>query len=141
MRLKLDHELAMLELHAEKIKGEIELEYRRKPPQGEKVTEATVTAFVKSNPRFVEAKERCLEKKLERETCHIARRMEYATQRASLRLPGEPLSSPKLIKLREKLFTAQMTLEIAEMRLEEVKASILPYQLLTQLYTAGLVKA
>ena len=63
--IKLNYELALLELAYEQIKGEIELEYRRNPPDGDKVTEATVTAFVKSNFRLVEAKERCLAKKFE----------------------------------------------------------------------------
>ena len=140
--VKIDHELALLEVRCEQTKGELELEYRRNPPSGDKVTKATVTAFVKSHPRFIEAKERCLNKKFERETANISRRVGYVTGMAERRVArdSQPVTSPKLEKLRERLLTAEITLAGAEMRLEEVKASILPYQLLVQLYTAGLVK-
>lgn len=140
--VRLDHELALLEVKCEQTKGELELEYRRKPPEGDKVTEATVTAFVKSHPRFVAAKERCLEKKFERETANISRRVGYIASVAERReiRDRQPVTSPKLEKLQEKLSMAELTLADAQMRLEEVKASILPYQLLVQLYTAGLVK-
>ncbi len=140
--VRIDHELALLEVKCEKTKGELELEYRRKPPAGDKVTEATVTAFVKSHPRFVEAKELCLKKKFERETANISRRVGYVARVAERReaRDSQPVSSPKLTKLQEKLMTAEATVAGAEMRLEEVKASILPYQMLVQLYTAGLIK-
>lgn len=137
-RVRFDHEIALLELHCEKTRSEIELSYRRNPPHGDKVTEATVTAFVRSHLQYITAKEKCLEKKLERD---MAFRVGIATQRAAQTEQPHEITSPKLIKLREKLFTAQTNLEIAEMRLEEVKASLVPYQLLTQLYTAGLMKA
>ncbi len=41
-RLKLDHEQALLDLDYDRLKGEIEMNYRRNPPAGDKVTEATV---------------------------------------------------------------------------------------------------
>lgn len=141
MLLKIDYELALLELNCEQIKGEVELEYRRKPVSGDKVTEATVSAFVKSNPRFVTAKELCLEKKFEREKANMSRRVEYVAKRTESRMEArETVTSPKLERLRERLVTATIALSGAEGNLEEVKASIVSYQLLVQLYTAGLIR-
>ena len=144
--LKLEYESSLLELLCEQIKGEVELEYRRNPIPGDKVTEATVTAYVKSNPRLVEAKERCLEKKYERDKAsmqvNMSRRAEYSAERIERKKYAqtvEHVTSPKLERLRDKLDVANMTLSVAERKLEEVKASILPYQLLVQLYTAGLI--
>jgi chromosome segregation ATPase len=140
--VRLDHELALLDVRCEQIRGEVELEYRRNPPIGDKVTEATVNAYVKSSVRFVEAKEQYLKKKLERETANITRRVGYTTglaERRATQHSQRPTSS-KLEKLQERLCTAEISLATLEMRLEEVKASILPYQLLVQLYTAGLIK-
>jgi chromosome segregation ATPase len=145
--LNLEYELSMLELLCEQIKGEVELEYRRNPIPGDKVTEATVTAYVKSNPRLVEAKERCLKKKYERDKANMqadmSRRALYAAERMEQKKyeqTVEHVTSPKLESLQEKLDEANVTLSVAEIKLEEVKASILPYQLLVQLYTAGLLK-
>src|SRR6266487_2889267 len=137
--LKLDHELALCDLECERIRGEIELEYRRNPPDGDKVTEATVAAYIRSNPQLLKAKERSLEKKLERDTANRSRRAEHTVRRTGLREVVTVTSSPKLERLREKCETARATLFVAEMNLEEVKASLLPYQLLVQLHTAGLI--
>lgn len=140
--IKLEHELALLEVKCEQTKGELELEYRRNPPQGDKVTEATVTAYVKSHPKFVEAKERCLKKKFERDTANVSRRLGYTASMIDRRTEKvyTPVTSQKLIKLQGRLLEAEGTLAYAEMKLEEIKASILPNQLLVQLYTAGLIK-
>ncbi len=134
----IDHELALLEVRYEQIKGEIELEYRRNPPPGDKVTEATVAAVVKSHPRLVEAKTQCLEKKFERENANLSRRVEYVARVAERRVERDmpPATSPKLEKLRERLQTAEITLAGAEMRREEVKARLESYQMLAQLYAA-----
>jgi len=103
------------------------------------VTEATVAAYIRSNPQLLKAKERSLEKKLERDTANRSRRAEHTVRRTG---PREvvTVTSPKLERLREKCETARAALFIAEMNLEEVKASLLPYQLLVQLHTAGLIK-
>jgi hypothetical protein len=140
--VRLDHELAMLDVRCEQIRGEVELGYRRNPPMGDKVTEATVNAYVKSSVRFVEAKEQYLKKKLERETANITRRVGYTASLAERRTTRHslPPTSSKLEKLQERLRTAEISLAELETQLEEVKASILPYQLLVQLYTAGLIK-
>ncbi len=141
--IKLDHELALLEMKCEQTKGRLELEYRRNPPQGDKVTEATVSAFVKSHPQFVEAKENCLNKKFERDAANLSRRAGHVTAMSERRIARNSRSvvtSPKLTKLQERLIMAESTIVGAEMRLEEVKASILPYQMLVQLYTAGLIQ-
>ena len=141
--IKLDHELALLEMKCEQTKGRLELEYRRNPPQGDKVTEATVSAFVKSHPQFVEAKENCLNKKFERDAANLSRRSGHVTAMSERRIARNSRSvvtSPKLTKLQERLIMAESTIVGAEMRLEEVKASILPYQMLVQLYTAGLIQ-
>ena len=74
-RLKLDHEQALLDLDYDRLKGEIEMNYRRKPPVGDKVTEATVAAVVKSDARLVEAKRKCIDKEHERREATIARRV------------------------------------------------------------------
>lgn len=144
--LRLEYELSLLELQCEQIKGEIELEYRHNPPPGDKVTEATVSAFVKSNARLVEAKERCLEKKYERDKAslqaNMSRRAEYAAERIERRKNAQPVvpaTSLKLGYLQEELDLAHTTLSDAERKLEEVKTSIVAYQLLVQLYTAGLI--
>lgn len=134
--IKLDHELALLTLRKAQIEGEIELEHRRNPPAGLKVTEGLIFALINSNPQVVEVKERCLEKKRERETANISRRVGYVAKQAEVK---EPVTSPKLEKLRDRLLTAEMTLAGAEMRLKEMKAGMRSYQLLVQLYTAGLV--
>jgi hypothetical protein len=136
--LQLDHELALLELAYEQMKGEVELAYRRDPPAKDKVTEATVAAYVKSYPKLVEAKTRCLDKEHERKALNISRRVDFAARRTET--PREQVTSPKLERLQEKRDIAEISLLGAQMRVEEVKASILPYQLLVQLYTAGLVK-
>jgi hypothetical protein len=137
-RLKLDHELALLELEYDRLKGVVEMEYRRTPPEGDKVTEATVAAVVKSDPQLVEAKRRCIDKEHERKAANIARRVGYTTRRAEG--SKTPVTSPKLDKLRERLFEAELRLSEAEMKFEEVKASLPTYQMLVQLYTAGLIK-
>jgi hypothetical protein len=82
------------------------------------VTEATVTAFVKSHPRFVEAKELCLKKKFERETANISRRVGYVASVAERRVArdSQPVTSPKLTQLQERLLTAEITLAGTEMR-------------------------
>jgi hypothetical protein len=80
-----------------------------------------------------------LKKKLERDTANRSRRAEHTVRRTGLR-EVVTVTSPKLERLREKCETARATLFIAEMNLEEVKASLLPYQLLVQLHTAGLIK-
>ncbi len=136
--LNVEHELALFELAYEQMKGEIELAYRRNPPASDKVTEATVAAFVKSHPKLVEAKTRCLDKEHERKALNISRRVDYTARRIEAR--HEQVTSPKLDRLREKLLFAEMERDNAERKVEEVKASILPYQLLVQLYTSGLVK-
>lgn len=141
--IQIDHELALLEVRCEQTKGRLELEYRRNPPQGDKVTEATVSAFVKSHPQFLEAKEGCLNKKFERETANLTRRAGYVSTMAERRITRDsslPITSPKLTKLQERLMMAESGVAGVEMRLEEVKASILPYQMLVQLYTAGLIQ-
>lgn len=143
--VRLDHELALLEVSCEQIKGHLELEYRRKPPEGYKVTEATVAAFVKSHPQFVEAQERYLNKKFERDTANVSRRADYtaaatATAEHHSARKSQSVTSPELMELHGQLIDAEMTVADAEMSLEEVKASLLSYQMLVQLYTAGLVK-
>lgn len=135
--LKLDHELALLNLRKAQVEGEVELQYRYNPPAGLKVTEGLITALMNSNTQVVEARERCLEKKLARDTANISRRVGYSARQVESK---EPVTSPKLEKLRERLLTAQMSLAEAEIRVEEVKANIESYQLLVQLYTAGLIK-
>jgi len=137
-RLKLDHEQALLDLDYDRLKGEIEMNYRRKPPVGDKVTEATVAAVVKSDARLVEAKRKCIDKEHERREANIARRVDSRIMRAEK--IKEPVTSPKLERLRARLVEAEINRDGAEMRLEEVKASLETYQLLVQLYTAGLSK-
>src|SRR5258706_2564449 len=51
--LKLDFEISKLQLHYDQKRGKLELEYRRNPPPGEKVTEATVSAYLNSNEELV----------------------------------------------------------------------------------------
>jgi hypothetical protein len=138
---RLDYELAQLDLRYEQLKGSIELEYRRHPPAGDKVTEATVSAYVKSNDELVAAKERCLAKKYERDTLNKARRLEQRISLQSSRshAPTEPVTSPKLERLRLKQVEAEAMLSEAERKVEETKADIQAYQLLVQLYTAGVL--
>ncbi|MGH2497588.1 MAG: hypothetical protein ACRDIV_23040 [Ktedonobacteraceae bacterium] len=137
-RLRIEHELALLELDYEQLKGEIEMEYRRNPPGGDKVTEATVTAVVKSNKQLVAAKRKCIDKLHERNAANIARRVGYTARRTEE--SKVPVTSPKLEKLRERLFNAELTLSGSETKVEEVKAGLPTYQMLVQLYTAGLIK-
>lgn len=140
--IRLDHELSVLEVKCDQTKGRLELDYRRNPPEGDKVTEATVSAYVKSHPEFVEAKERCLDKKFEREKENVSRRAGYTASVAERRMArhDKPVTSPKLTKLQERLMVAQSMVTGAEMRVEEVRAGLASYQMLVQLYTAGLVK-
>src|SRR5260221_11713458 len=69
-RLKLDHELALLELEYDRLKGAVEMEYRRNPPEGDKVTEATVTAVVKREGRRAEGNKKCIDQKDERKAAN-----------------------------------------------------------------------
>jgi chromosome segregation ATPase len=136
-RLRLDHELALLELEYERLRGTVELGYRRNPPKGEKITEATVAAYIKSHEQVVEAKKRCLEKKYERDTLPSAWRMQAAARRAE----NQPdVTSPKLERLRIQLVAAEGRLADARRSLEQVKVSLTTYQMLVQLYTAGLIR-
>jgi len=137
-RLKLDHEQALLDLDYDRLKGEVEMNYRRNPPAGDRVAEATVAAIVKSDTRLVEAKKKCIDKEHERREANIARRVDYRTMRAEK--IKDPVTSPKLERLRTRLAEAELSHAVAEMRLEEVKASLETYQMLVQLYTTGLIK-
>jgi len=137
-RLRLDHEQALLDLEYDRLKGEVEMAYRRNPPDGDKVTEATVAAVIKSDARLVAAKKKCVDKAHERREVDIARRVDYRTTRVEK--SKDPVTSPKLERLRTRLVEAEISRAGAEMRLEEVKASLEPYQMLVQLYTAGLIK-
>ena len=140
-RLKLDHELALLELEYDRLKGAVEMEYRRNPPEGDKVTEATVTAVVKSDVRLAEAKKKCIDKEHERKAANITRRIDSRDGLRTRRVENRvSVTSPKLEKLRERLVEAEIRQASAEMKLEEVKSSLPTYQMLVQLYTAGLIK-
>src|SRR5258708_3418188 len=140
-RLKLDHELALLELEYDRLKGAVEMEYRRNPPEGDKVTEATVTAVVKSDGQLPEAKKKRIDKRNERKAANITRRIDFRDGLRTRRVENRvSVTSPKLEKLRERLFEAEIRQASAEMKLEEVKASLPTYQMLVQLYTAGLIK-
>lgn len=134
--INLDYELALFNLHKAQVEGEIELTYRNSPPSGLKLTEGLITSLMNSDSRVIEVRKSYLEKKLARDLANISRRAEYSAVQA----PQEPVTSSKLEKLRERLATAEIALAGAEMKLEEVKASIEPYRLLVQLYTAGLIK-
>jgi len=137
-RLKLEHKQALLDLEYDRLKGEIEMHYRRKPLVGDKVIEATVAAVVKSDARLVEAKRKCIDKEHERREANIARRVDSRIMRAEK--IKEPVTSPRLERLRARLVEAEINRDGAQLRLEEVKASLQTYQLLVQLYPAGLLK-
>lgn len=139
--MKIEHEMMMLDLKYEQLRGIVELEFRRNPPSGEKVTEATVSATVRSDERLFAAKQKCINKKFEKEQLLLTRNTERKSVRIANRMANtaEP-TSPKLERLREKLAGAELDLRLTEQRVEEVKASIGSYQLLVQLYTSGMLK-
>lgn len=135
-----DRLMMEIELECKRIEGKVELDYRRNPPAGDKVTEATVSAVIKSDPDIFLTKQKYIAAKFKKEELQLSRRT--ASREARLQRPAftpDP-TSPKLEKLREKLETARAELAGAEYRVEVVKASIGSYQLLVQLYTSGLLK-
>lgn len=119
--LNLDHELSLLEVAYERLRGEVELEYRRISP---KPTEAAIAAMVRADARLVEAKRACLEKRYERNVFN--RRASYTARHS------ETATSPEVERLRADLETARAAHEEASRHLEMVKAQLLSYQILTQ---------
>jgi len=79
--LLLEKEKSVLEAALDETKGRVELEYRRHPPDGDKVTEATVSAHVKSSPPVSSLRRQLLEKeydyKLLRQEVTQTRRVRY----------------------------------------------------------------
>lgn len=138
--LKIDHDIMMLDLRYEQLRGVVELEFRRNPPPGDKVTEATVSAVVRSDERLFNAKKQYIDKKHEKDQLLFNRNTERKSTRIANRMADTEPTSPKLERLKEKLASAELDLSIAEHQVEEVKASISSYQLLVQLYTSGILK-
>lgn len=149
--MEIEHKISSLELDYERAKGSIELDYRRNPPEGDKVTEATVSAFVKCNSKLADIKQQVLDAKLEKDTFaferNTKRRETNQTRRDArwlARMQGDqtetPTANPKLEKLREKKNVAEVELLATRARIEEIRASITSYQLLVQLYTSGIIK-
>lgn len=149
--METEQKIAKLELEYEQAKGEVELEYRRNPPAGDKVTEATVAAVLKSDPKLLDLKRKTLDAKLEKDKFVFERNTKRRETnqarrdaRWAMRMQGEqtetPIANPKLEKLREKKSIAEVELFAARARIEEIRASITSYQLLVTLYTSGLMK-
>lgn len=114
--IQLEHELALLELDYEQMRGEVELSYRR---ESDKRTEASIAALVRADQRLIDAKRAILDKRYQRDL--HSRRVGMMRHSAT---------SPELERLRSELNAADGMYRAAERHLEEMKVSMLSYQIL-----------
>lgn len=102
-------------------RAKTEIEYRRNP-QGDKITEATVSAFIKANDELCSLKEKLID-------------MEYQVreERNTLRsrFKPDPKPSKAAIKLADKVEGAENEKMIADVEVAKLEAQLETYRMLT----------
>ena len=121
--LKLDHEISKLQLRYDQKRGRLELEYRRNPPSGDKVTEATVAAYINSNEELASLKEEILQKQYERNVTRAS-----TSPRLALRAKQEK-TSDELERLRRQWQEAQAALRYEEAQIKVLEEKLVIYAL------------
>lgn len=115
--IRLDHDLALLELDYDRLRGQIELAYRREA-RADKPSEAAIAAMVRADDQIVAAKRAILDKK--HECAMHARRVGMMRHSAT---------SPELERLRSELDAANTAYRVADRHVQEVNARLLAYQM------------
>lgn len=117
--IQLEHELQVLELDYEQMRGEVELSYRR---ESDKRTEASIAAMVRADQRLIDAKRAILDKRYQL-NLHARR----------VGMMRHTVMSPELERMRADLETAHRAYRATERYVETVKAELLSCQLFMQL--------
>lgn len=129
-KLKLDLEINKLQLTYEQKRGQLEMEYRRNPPPGDKVTEATVSAYIKSDEDLTNLKEEILNKEYER---NILQTTYSSSSRLAMQAKREK-TSEELERLRREWQLAKETLRHEEASLKVLEEKLAIYGLLLLAY-------
>lgn len=129
--LTMEQQISLAEISIKQLEGKVEQEYRK---SGEKVTEGTVAAYVKSHLDIIAARETLVTLKHNHDQLVLTmkQKKQYPEQ-----AQAEELRSPGLEALRGHLQVAERTLITARNQLEEVKAQLVTYKLLVALATTA----
>jgi hypothetical protein len=129
-RFKLDLEVNKLQLRYEQKRGQLEMEFRRNPPAGDKVTEATVAAYIKGDEELTALKEEILQKEYER---NISRDTSLSSSRPVSRTKKEK-TSDELERLRSEWRSAKEALQVEEANVKFLEEKMGAYALLIAAY-------
>jgi len=102
------------------------MEYRRNPPLGDKVTEATVAAHIKSNEELVNLKEGIMQKEYER---NITRTTSNTSSPLALRRRKQARTSEESERLHHEWQVAQENLNYEEENIQVLQGKQVIYAL------------